>query len=179
MRGWMVWGALLVTACATAPKTQRWASVEHAFEIHRPSGDGWHFASGHVGPAGIEIPVVVRHLATGAQVVVQIAPEVAPALEFAERLAFGLTERHGFATTAPQRRGERSAEFLFTADGVFGRVGIVREEGRLFVLLGTWPSDAPEEVAKDVEVIMRSLRALPGGEGRDKIFAAELEAQSE
>jgi hypothetical protein len=52
-------------------------------------------------------------------------------------------------------------EFAFAVeDQVLGRVGVRSEEERTFVLLGTWPTDAPQHVVEDVDAIMASLRPV-------------------
>lgn len=173
MRGHWIPLTLLLVGCATSTAQQRWVSDEYGFAIERPNDESWKFTTGHQGPEGILIPVVVTHT-SGAQVVVQIAPEVAAAHEFAEKLAMGLTERHGFLTSVPEVLDDASAEFLFAAEGVYGRVGILRGDGRLFVLLGTWPADAPEEVAKQVHAIMKSLKATtPPPRPPERVFATQ------
>lgn len=167
-----VWGLVLFMGCAGIERApaplgggegHRFVDRDHGFEILRPGGEEWAFTSGRGAPEGILIPVTVVHQDTGAQVVVQIAPNVAPAWEFAERLAAGLNQRHGFRTTEPLRAGWSAAEFTFTVeDEVFGRVGVRSEEDRTFVLLGTWPASAPGHVVHDVAAIMASLRSVPG-----------------
>lgn len=137
------------------------------FEISRPDGGGWQFTSGHEAPEGILVPVVVLHPATGSQVVVQVTPDVASPAEFADRLAVGLRSKPGFSTTVPaSSRDGHASEFEFALGrDVFGRVGILdARDGRLFVLLATWPASAPEEVVLDVDAIMRSLKPLQMGQ---------------
>lgn len=174
MGRWGVWGILLLLGCAGVEKTPRGAArslpsdpdhrfvdLQHGFEIERPAGEAWKFTEGRKAPEGITIPVTVVHPETGAQVVVQIAPNVAPAWEFAERLATGLSQKHGFRTTRPQSLQGGAVEFAFAVeDQVLGRVGVRSEEERTFVLLGTWPTDAPQHVVEDVDAIMASLRPV-------------------
>jgi len=57
-------------------------------------------------------------------------------------------------------------EFHFTVeDRVQGRVGLRQEKGRIFVLLGTWPKDAPRQVVSEIATIMESLRPVVVLEG--------------
>lgn len=143
------------------PSSHRFVSFEHGFEIERPPGDEWSFTDGREGPEGIAIPVAVVHAATGSQVVVQVAPDVAPVGEFAMRLARGLGETHGFATSPPRQLAANRAEFTFSVeDRVDGRVGLWQERGRIFVVLGTWPREAPSKVIGEVAAIMESLRPV-------------------
>ncbi|HWV39330.1 MAG TPA: hypothetical protein VN033_12750 [Vulgatibacter sp.] len=150
----------------TAPGPTRWVDSDLGFEIERPPGDEWEFTPGHDAPEGIVVPVIVLHLATGAQVVVQVAPDVAPAQEFAERLAVGLRSKPGFETTVPEPTRKGSA-FRFTmGDTILGSVGITGNGGRLYVLLGTWPASAPPTVERDVHLIMASLKTVVLHEAR-------------
>lgn len=144
-----------------ASAAERFVDAQAGFEIARPLGDAWQFAPGHEAPEGILVPVVVLHPATGSQVVVQVTPEVASPQEFAERLAVGLRSKPGFTTTVPALSDDGASSGFEFALGqeVFGRVGILGvNDGRLFVLLATWPSSAPESVVGDVDSIMASLR---------------------
>ena len=141
-------------------------SFDFGFEIERPPGDGWAFMDGKDAPEGIAIPVTVVHAETGSQVVVQVAPDVAPIAEFARRLSNGLGEKYGFSTTQPIRLADNRMEFQFSVeDRVLGRVGLRQERGRIFVLLGTWPKDAPYQVIVEVRAIMESLRPVMVLEG--------------
>jgi len=139
---------------------KRYVDRDLGFEIERPEGEEWAFAAGHEAPEGILIPVVVLHAGTGAQVVVQIAPEVAPPMTFAERLAVGLRSKPGFTTSVPEATRRGSAFRFAMGDAILGTVDITSNSGRLYVLLGTWPSDAPESVARDVRSIVDSLRTV-------------------
>lgn len=146
-------------AKARGAETTRYIDRELGFEIERP-GDGWAFSPGHEGPEGITIPVIVVHAETGAQVVVQIAPEVAPPMAFADRLAVGLRTKPGFTTSVPEPT-ESGSSFRFSmGDAILGTVGISSAAGRLYVLLGTWPKDAPDAVAKEVFQIVASLKTM-------------------
>lgn len=144
----------------------RFVDPQTGFEISRPDGAHWQFAPGHEAPEGILVPVVVLHPATGTQVVVQITPDIATPTEFAERLAVGLRSKPGFSTTVPIAVGDGSVSgFNFAlGDEVQGKVGILdARDGRLFVLLATWPSTAPRELVLEVDAIMGSLRPFRVG----------------
>ena len=144
-----------------ADALERFVDAEAGFEIGRPAGEAWQFAPGHPAPDGILVPVVVLDAATGSQVVVQVTPAVASPRDFAERLAVGLRSKPGFTTTVRVGSVDGSSSgFSFAlGDEVQGRVGITaNDEGRLYVLLATWPADVPESVVGDVDRIMRSLR---------------------
>jgi hypothetical protein len=88
---------------------------------------------------------------------------VAAPLEFAERLAVGLRSKPGFETTVPASSADGShSGFSFQlGDEVDGRVGITdTRDGRLFVLLATWPTNASAELIREVDGIMESLRPM-------------------
>lgn len=187
-RGWAVVVGLLLAGCAGAKEAQsppwgtsssslsegapvralaRFVDPQSGFEISRPEGGSWQFTAGHEAPEGILVPVVVLHPATGSQVVVQVTPDVASPAEFADRLAVGLRSKPGFSTTIPasSRDGLASGFEFALGQEVHGRVGILdARDGRLFVLLATWPASAPREVVTDVEAIMNSLRPLQVGQ---------------
>jgi hypothetical protein len=140
--------------------------VALGFAIERPRGDGWRFSPGE-GPAAsasVEVPVIVAHRATGAQVVVQVAPAVATPTAFAKRLTDGLRARPGFTTTdvEPITLADGAVGFAFTmGDQVAGRVAVVgggAGAGKVYVLLATWPQDAPPMVISGVDEIVKSLR---------------------
>lgn len=178
--GCFVVGGLLLSACASAPpkpdsvqdgearaqpgagSPKRFVDAALGFEISRPD-DSWRFEEGAEAPPGLAMPVVISHLESGAQVVVQVAPDVAPADDFADRLAVGLQSKPGFSTTAPQIDDQGRASFLFKlGDEVFGKVNVVDASDRLFVLLATWPADAPARVVRDIDGIMESLHTSQG-----------------
>ncbi|MBS2028234.1 MAG: hypothetical protein JST54_10045 [Deltaproteobacteria bacterium] len=133
------------------------------FEIARPRGDAWKFTPGETsGTTGaVAVPVIVAHRASGAQVVVQVAPAVATPIQFATRLTSGLRSRPGFTTTEvePIPLAEGAVGFAFTmGDQVAGRVAVVSgSSGKVYVLLATWPQDAPPAVISGVDEIVRSL----------------------
>ncbi len=139
---------------------QRYIDPRMGFEISRPAGD-WFFAPGQPVAQGIAVPVIVAHPASGAQVVVQVAPPVATPTQFAERLTFGLRTKPGFATgtPAPLEGTEDGVGFPFSmGDAVRGRVAIVPGNGHVFVLLATWPAQATPAVIAGVDRILHSLK---------------------
>lgn len=151
---------------AALESAANWTYSDNAlgFAIERPRGDGWRFAPGE-GPAAsasVEVPVIVAHRATGAQVVVQVAPAVATPSAFAKRLTDGLRARPGFTTTdvQPITLADGAVGFAFTmGDQVAGRVAVVQGgAGKVYVLLATWPQDAPPLVISGVDEIVKSLR---------------------
>jgi len=193
--GWVVCGAMVMGAgCATGqaaqqhvtaapiparvelaerPATQplaerggrRYIDPELGFEISRPDGDWELDAADHKSEEGLIIPVVMRHLGSGAQVVVQIAPAVASPAQFAERLTTGLRTQPGFVSTDPEplTLSDDAVGFNFSLSGkVIGKVAVLGgKSGQVFLMLATWPQDAPANVPKNVDAIFQSLRPLP------------------
>lgn len=138
---------------------------EHGFEIARPDGN-WTFKEGKdLSTDTIDVPVVIANKSTGAQIVVQVAPAVATPSQFAERLTMGLRSRAGFVTSdiTPIPLADGAVGFNFAvANEVSGRVAILEGgEGRVYVLLATWPHGAPGNVEQDVDGILRSLKPMP------------------
>jgi hypothetical protein len=153
-------------ASASAQPDLLYVDPALGFEIARPRGDGWRFSPGEGGSAAesVAVPVIVAHRQTGAQVVVQVAPAVATPAQFAERLTTGLRTRPGFMTTEiqPIALADGAVGFAFTmGDQVAGRVAVVGgNAGRVYVLLATWPQDAPPAVITGVDEILRSLKTI-------------------
>jgi hypothetical protein len=146
----------------------RYVDPALGFEIARPRGDAWSFTAGEGGTAtdSVAVPVIVAHRSTGAQVVVQVAPAVATPIQFAQRLTSGLRSRPGFTTTdvEPIALADGAVGFAFTmGDQVAGRVAVVGgASGKVYVLLATWPQDAPPSVITGVDEIVRSLKCTNG-----------------
>jgi|SRR4051812_47687157 hypothetical protein len=178
--GWVVAAGLILAGCASAPAKPdakqksasakapatgdalRFVDASLGFEISRPD-DSWSFEQGGEAPPGLAMPVVISHKGSGAQVVVQVAPDVAPPDDFAQRLAVGLQSKPGFSTTTPEMNEDGRASFLFKlGDEVFGKVNVVGAPQRLFVLLATWPADAPQDVVQDIDGILHSLQTTQG-----------------
>jgi len=167
--------AQAAVATAVAPGSRRYVDTELGFEISRPDGNWQLDANDQMSSEGLVIPLVMRHSETGAQVVLQVAPAVATPSQFAERLTAGLRGQPGFITTDPEPLPltESSVGFDFAvADKVQGRVAVLEGgPGQVFLVMATWPSDAPKEVTGSVDRIFSSLKAVPraagiGGSGR-------------
>jgi hypothetical protein len=135
------------------------------FELTQPGGDWVLEQTDERTPEGLAIPVVLRHRASGAQVVLQVAPAVATPAQFAERLTMGLRSQPGFVTTEPEPllMSDSAVGFSFgVGDNVRGRV-VVRDgsPGNVFMMLATWPTSAPDEVPESVNALFESIRPLP------------------
>ena len=189
---WMGWGLVaLCTACSGAKQavrepsnpavggsglvaeqrapevadSRRYVDQVLGFELTQPGEDWLLDESGEQTPEGLAIPLVLRHRATGAQVVLQVAPAVASPVQFAERLAVGLSSQPGFVTSDPEPLplSDTAVGFHFAVgDSVRGRV-VVRDgsAGHIFMMLATWPSEAPENVPQTVNALFESVHPLP------------------
>ena len=148
-----------------APESRRYVDQVLGFELTQPGGDWLLDETDEQTPEGLAIPVVLRHRTSGAQVVLQVAPAVATPAQFAERLTLGLRSQPGFVTSEPEPlpMSDSAVGFQFAVgDNVLGRV-VVRDgsEGHVFMMLATWPSAAPEEVAETVNTLFESVHPLP------------------
>ncbi len=155
---------------AKAAGTEYFFDAQNGFRIQRPDAS-WAFRPGRdLSTDSIAVPLVIANAASQAQVVVQVAPAVATPSQFAQRLSSGLKARAGFATgeVEPIPVADGAVGFDFAVgDEVRGRVAILEgREGRVYVLLATWPRGAPGAVVRDVELIFSSMEVAgepPGG----------------
>jgi hypothetical protein len=189
MRGFRIVGVGLVTLCAacgasrpavtkapdvavaapvvaqeTAEASARYVDEDLGFEIIRPSAEWLLEPTDEQTPEGLEIPVVLRHRGTGAQVVLQVAPAVATPTELAERLTEGLRAQPDFVISdlEPIRLSDSAVGFDFrVGQGIQGRVA-VREgsPGRIFMMFATWPSNAAADVPLSVDALLEGVRPL-------------------
>lgn len=142
----------------------RYVDEELGFSIARPGG-GWRMdVSGDYTPEGIATPVVMKNEQHGAQVVIQVAPAVATPIQFAERLTEGMRSHPGFVTSDPEPvpLSDDAVGFKFSmGDRVFGRVA-VRDgaEGKVLMMLATWPAGAPDEAWQSVDRIFMSVQPV-------------------
>ena len=148
-----------------APESRRYVDETLGFELTQPGGDWLLDETGEQTPEGLAIPIVLRHRSSGAQVVLQVAPAVASPIQFAERLTLGLRSQPGFVTSDPEPLplSDSAVGFQFAVgDNVRGRV-VVRDgsTGHVFMMLATWPSAAPNEVAETVNTLFESVHPLP------------------
>lgn len=189
---WVVaaaWGVLL-GACGAGNKAQRageppapgsaWAARltdrERGFEIARPSAEWSLEETEEVTQDGLAAPLVLRHKASGAQVVLQVAPALASPAQFAEKLSVGLAAQPGFLSEEPTPLplAEGAVGFRFTlGDGVLGRVAVL-EGGpdQVFMVMATWPAGAPDGIPRSVDAILASLKAVPRAGGTAAVGGA-------
>ncbi|MBF5042560.1 MULTISPECIES: hypothetical protein [Myxococcaceae] len=160
-------GAPSVGAAAAAAATTpaRYVDEVLGFEISRPSAEWQLDETDERTPEGLVIPVILRNRATGAQVVLQVAPAVATPAQFAERLTDGLRTQPGFTTTDPEPLplSDSAVGFHFTmGEAVHGKVAVLDGgEDRVFMMMATWPASAPAAVLASVDAIIGSVHALP------------------
>lgn len=144
-------------------ESQRYVDAALGFQVDRPE-DGWTLnVTGDEGEQGVTVPVVLRH-ASGATVVLQVAPAVATPLQYAERLVLGLGQQAGVVPgdLEPLPLSESAVGFRFRIPGTMrGRVA-VRDggPGRVFMMLATWPEVVPEVVPAAVDAIFRSVQPV-------------------
>jgi|GEM_PF-1479642 len=153
-----------VIATTADSEALRHVDAVNGFEIARPS-ESWTLHSGEaLSTEVILVPVVLLEEAQGAQVIVQIAPAIAQPAEFAERLIAGLAARGEFTTgeVHPVDIAEDAVGFDFSAaEQVFGRVAILEgSQGKVFVLLATWPMNAPESLGQEIDAILGSVKVI-------------------
>lgn len=152
-------------ASFTKPPERRYVDPQLGFEIIRPAGNWQLDANDEITPEGLAIPVVLRQRETGAQVVIQVAPAVASPAQFAERLTAGLRSHPGFTSTDPEPipLAEGAVGFAFAlGNKISGKVAVVEgKSGQVFMMMATWPADAPSAVAMGVDEVFNSLRPLP------------------
>lgn len=134
------------------------------FALARPAAEWEIDESEFFAEDGISIPLLLRHSGTGAQVILQIAPDVASPIEYAEQMTAGLSSQPGFRTTdvEPIPLTDASVGFFFAVgEDVMGRVA-VREgsPGNVFMMMATWPSGVSEEVIDSIDGIIASIRPL-------------------
>jgi hypothetical protein len=153
---------------ARAP-SRRYVDEDLGFEIVRATTE-WQLTEREEqrSPEGLSIPVVLRHRMSHAEVVLQVAPAVASPVQFAERLNAGLREQPGFVATElePLPLSDSAVGFHFEVaqDGksMRGRVAVTEgSPGHVFMMLATWPVDAPEGVAQSVDALFGAVRPLP------------------
>ena len=202
-RGWgtAVLAAMAVSGCATnrsakagaaaAPpaiggsggeRPSRYVDSSLGFEVSRP-GPEWQLdVTGDDGKEGVATPVVLRHAGMGAQVVIQVAPAVASPVEFAERLVQGMRGQPGFVTSDPEPvpLSDDAVGFQFSlADRVHGRVAVRSgTQGRVLMLLGTWPAEAPAEAPAAVDEVFRGVKPIRAAtSATEGIFESGLTAR--
>jgi hypothetical protein len=153
---------------ARAP-SRRYVDENLGFEIVRATTE-WQLSEreDQHSPEGLSIPVVLRHRLSHAEVVLQVAPAVATPVQFAERLNAGLREQPGFVATdlepLPLSDGAVGFHFEVAQGGksMRGRVAVTEgSPGHVFMMLATWPVDAPEGVAQSVDALFSAVRPLP------------------
>jgi len=149
--------------------SHRYVDEDLGFEILRANTE-WRLAEREEqrSPEGLSIPVVLRHRVTHAEVVLQVAPAVASPVQFAERLNAGLRQQPGFVATElePLALSDSAVGFHFEVaqegQSMRGRVAVTEGgRGHVFMMLATWPVDAPEGVAQSVEALFGAVRPLP------------------
>lgn len=158
-------GAVAGVGGSDTAGSNRYVNEQLGFAVTRPDSKWQLDVTGDLGADGIATPVVLRNSETGAQVVIQVAPAVATPIQFAQRLTAGMRSHPGFVTSDPEplALSDNAVGFRFTmGDRVIGRVA-VREgaEGRVLMMLATWPAGAPEAASSGVEDVFKTVVPVP------------------
>jgi hypothetical protein len=160
---------LRTTITESRSPSRRYVDEDLGFEIVRATTE-WQLTEKEEQntPEGLSIPVVLRHRLSHAEVVLQVAPAVATPIQFAERLNAGLREQPGFVATdlEPLALSDSAVGFHFevaqNGKSMRGRVAVTEgSPGHVFMMLATWPVDAPEGVSQSVEALFGAVRPLP------------------
>jgi hypothetical protein len=170
--------SLVVVAVAGCAGTQRTQAVDRVakaagrmyidselgFEVMRPAGNWTLAAKDETTPEGLSVPVVLRHVESGAQVVVQVAPAVATPSQFAERLTLGFRQHPGFHAGDVEllALAEGAVGFQFDmGEKIHGRVAVLDgPPGKILMALATWPAELEHGAPEGVEMILKSLRPV-------------------
>jgi len=133
------------------------------FRMDRPSGDHWAVAKGLTSPDGNEIPVVVAHPATGAQLVVQVAEPMESPRQLAGLLHRRLAGEQLIEMTEPRPvrvdSGEDAYGFDFRVRGeARGRVAIIEAGDRVVLVVASWPERVDHKIVEEIDQVVRSVR---------------------
>ena len=155
----------LQRAQAEVVASRRYVDETFGFEVKRPSG-AWDLTeTDSVTEDGIAIPIILKHRASGAQVVLQVAPAVATPTQYAERITRGLARQAGFETSdlRPLPLSDSAVGFDFSLEGQMDGKVAVREggPGNIFMLMATWPRGVAATVPQNVDAIFESLQPVP------------------
>lgn len=171
--------ALLAAGCATSntatqktpaksastatTKGQPFSSPELGFELDQPESSGWAVATDVTSPEGREIPVVVAHPESGAQIVVQVSqPDTTPeslAHMLKTRLEDELPMDIGDPEPIAMESGDDAYGFPFAIAGeAAGRVAVIKVGNQVVLVVASWPENASSDIVDDVDGVVRSVR---------------------
>lgn len=171
-------GAVVVSqGPCTAPHCEQTAPAQDAgtftsatlgVELDKPAGDGWALATDVISPQGNEIPVVVAHPASGAQIVMQVSEAMDSPKSLATMLRSKLHEEGSLELGEPEQlkldHGGDAYGFDFSVDGeAKGRVALIQLGEQIVLVVASWPPDAGARVEKDIDGVVKSVRRPAGG----------------
>lgn len=159
--------AVQATSDAPAPvqtaKGQPFSAPELGFELDQPEGGDWAVARDVTSPEGRDIPVVVAHPESGAQIVVQVSrPDSTPetlAHMLKTRLEAELPMQIGEPQRIAMESGSDAYGFPFTIAGeASGRVAVIQVGDQVILVVASWPENAGSDIVNDVDGVVRSVR---------------------
>lgn len=146
-----------------AVKGKPFSAPELGFELDQPEGDDWALATGVTSPEGRDIPVVVAHPKSGAQIVVQVSrPDSTPealAHMLKTRLEAELPMEIGDPEQLDMESGSDAYGFPFSIVGeASGRVAVIQVGDQVILVVASWPENAGADIVNDVDGVVRSVR---------------------
>lgn len=144
-------------------KGQPFSAPELGFELDQPEGGEWALATDVTSPEGREIPVVVAHPESGAQIVVQVSrPDSTPetlAHMLKTRLEAELPMQIGDPEQLSMDSGSDAYGFPFSIVGeASGRVAVIQVGDQVILVVASWPENADSDIVDDVDGVVRSVR---------------------
>lgn len=163
-------------ATAAGTKGESFTDPVLGFELDQPAGDGWALATGVSSPEGRDIPVVVAHPESGAQIVIQVStPESNPkslAHMLKTRLEVELPMNISDPEPIAMEFGGDAYGFAFVMSGeAAGRVAVIQLGEQMILVVASWPEDASTDIVSDIDAVVKSVRQ-PQGEAA-KVFRRE------
>lgn len=165
--------ATSVQSTAAGSKGESYSDPALGFELDQPPGEGWALATGVSSPEGRDIPVVVAHPESGAQIVIQVSsPESSPknlAYMLKTRLEVELPMNISDPEPLAMESGGDAYGFAFVMTGeAAGRVAVIQVGDQMVLVVASWPEDASNDIVSDIDSVVRSVRQ-PQGEAA-KVF---------
>jgi hypothetical protein len=149
------------------PKGEALTSRELGFTLDRPAGDDWAVATNVHSPEGNDIPIVVAHPESGAQIVLQVSDIGDTPQNLATMLRSKLAAEESLELSEPARlendSGAQASGFEFRVRGeAKGRVAVIDVGDHIVLVVASWPEDADETVVQAIDGVVRSVRQSGG-----------------
>jgi hypothetical protein len=151
----------------SAPHGDALTSDELGFTVNRPAGDDWAVATNVHSPDGSDIPIVVAHPESGAQIVLQVSERADTPQNLAEMLRSRLAAEPALDLSKPKRltldSGADASGFEFHVKGeAHGRVAVIDVGDHVVLVVASWPEDAGDEVVEAIDGVVKSVRQSGG-----------------